>query len=231
MHIIRFFSLLFILGLLTSCSDDAEKRALENARDEKKKDVIFANINKAWNFNTQPINPTAAALAVNWNEWRILMTELSQKPQSSIGAFRKKSKTLSLKVKELSEHIPVQFNKPEIRSRIAVLTTKINSLNLYVNLNDIPDKKVVTLISEINTELFSLQSQMGEIVRKTQIPKEEGEADMIRMLDTSRAIPNTPKPENTEFDPKRDPKMPMLKRMRPRGLNKSNSLEQDRPVK
>jgi hypothetical protein len=29
---------------------------------------------------------------------------------------------------------------------------------------------------------------MAEIVRKSQIPKEAGEEDMIRMLDTSRAI-------------------------------------------
>jgi hypothetical protein len=31
---------------------------------------------------------------------------------------------------------------------------------------------------------------MDEIVRKNQIPLEEGESDMIRMLDTARAIPN-----------------------------------------
>jgi hypothetical protein len=74
-----------------------------------------------------------------------------------------------------------------------VLTTKINSLNLYINLNDIPDQDVIALISDINIELTSLQVQMGEIVRKSQIPKEEGEADMIRMLDTARAIPNVKK--------------------------------------
>lgn len=226
MRITRFLSILFAIGILASCSDDAEKRALENAKDEKKKEVIFANISKAWRFNTQPINPAAASLAVSWNEWRVLLAELSQKPQSSIGAFRKKAKTLSQKVKELNTRIPTQFDKPEIRSRIAVLSTKINSLNLYINLDQIPDDKVVTLVADINTELSSLQTQMGEIIRKSQIPKEEGEADMIRMLDTSRAIPNTPQPK---FEPTRDPKLPLSKQMRRKQI-KTKRLEQGRPI-
>ena len=103
---------------------------------------------------------------------------------------------LSAKANDLNKNIPGQFNKPEIKSRIAVLQTKINSLNLFINLNEIPDKKVIAMITEINIELAAVQRQMDEIVRKSQIPKEEGEADMIRMLDTARAIPNNPVPVN-----------------------------------
>ena len=188
---IRYFSLLLAIILMLSCSDD-KKRDIENARDAKKKEAVFANVNKAWHFNTQPINATTQELAVSWNEWRILLNELSQKPQSTIGAFRKKAITLSLKVKDLNNNIPIKYNKPEIKSRIAVLTSKINALNLYVNLADIPDQKVTALIAEINIELASLQREIGEIVRKSQIPKEEGELDMIRLLDTARAIPTKP---------------------------------------
>lgn len=183
-----------ILLALASCSDDAAKREAENARDQKKKESIFVAINKSWNFNAQPINPVSQQLAAAWGEWRIFLNELSQKPQSTIGAFRKKARTLSEKARDLNNNIPGQFNKPEIKSRVAVLTTKVNSLNLYINLDEIPEKKVTTLIAEINSELTSLQSQMSEIIRKSQIPKEEGEADMIRMLDTTRAIPDNPKP-------------------------------------
>jgi len=89
----------------------------------------------------------------------------------------------------LNNNIPMAYNKPEIKSRIAVLICKINSLNLYINLDEIPDDKVVALIIEINIELISLQKQLDEIVRKSTIPKEEGESDLIQMLDTSRAIP------------------------------------------
>jgi hypothetical protein len=189
----RFIYLLLAICVLTSCNDD-EKRLAEIARDTKKKETVFANINKAWNFNTQPVNAASQSLSVSWTAWRVLLNELSQKPKSTIGAFRSKAKTLSLKARDLNTNIPAQFDRPEIKSRIAVLLTKINALNLFVNVADIPDQKVIATISDINTELSALQMQMGEIVRRSQIPKEEGEADMIRMLDTARAIPNTPKP-------------------------------------
>jgi hypothetical protein len=59
-------------------------------------------------------------------------------------------------------------------------------------LDNIPDKKVVQLISEINIELVSLQRQMDKMVEKSKIPAEIGEAEMLKMLDTTRAIPTTP---------------------------------------
>jgi hypothetical protein len=189
----RFIYLLLAICVLTSCDDD-EKRLAEIARDTKKKETIFANIDKAWNFNTQPVNAASQSLSVSWTAWRVLLNELSQKPKSTIGAFRSKAKTLSLKAKDLNANIPSQFDRPEIKSRISVLVTKINALNLFINVAEIPDQKVIATIADINTELSALQMQMGEIVRRSQIPKEEGEADMIRMLDTARAIPNTPKP-------------------------------------
>jgi hypothetical protein len=40
-----------------------------------------------------------------------------------------------------------------------------------------------------------MQWQFDEIKRKSEIKMEEGESDMIRMLDTTRAIPNNPEPK------------------------------------
>lgn len=190
----RLLYLFLAFAFFTSCNDD-EQRKIEIARDQKKKEVIFANIDNAWNFNTRPINPTSQTLAGSWNSWRVFLGELSQKPKSSIGAFRSKARTLSQKAKNLNNDVPVQFNRPEIKSRIAVLQTKINDLNLFMGLSNIPDQKVVGIITEINLVLTAVQLQMDEITRRGMIPKEEGESDMIRMLDTSRAIPNTPKPD------------------------------------
>lgn len=188
----KFYSsyILFLFLFLLSCNDNTEKRDAENLKDAQKKEVIFETINKGWNFSNPTLTPTSQSIINNWNEWRLFLNELNLKPKSSIGAFQKKAKALSKKVMDLNTNIPFQFNKPEIKSRISVLTTKINSINLFINLDDIPDKKVVTLVSEVNLELISLTRQMDEIVRKSAIPKEEGESDMIRMLDTARAIPN-----------------------------------------
>ena len=173
-------------------------RQKENLKDTQKKTVVFNTINSKWNFNTQPINPAAQGALTIWSEWRILMGELAQKPKSTIGAFQQKAKILSKKAIDLNNNIPIAYNKPEVKSRISVLITKINALDLFINLQNIPANKVVGLIQEINIQIRSIQTQLGEIVRKNTIPR-EGESDLIKMLDTTRAIPSN---QNTKNFPK-----------------------------
>ena len=189
LKLIHLFSLVFVLN---SCKNDTEKRLVETQKDAKKKELIFENINKAWVFNANPINATSQANTLSWNEWRMFLAELDQKPKKTIGAFQKKSTELSKKAMALNDFIPTEFNKPQIKARISILITKVRMLDLYIHLNDIPDQNVLVLVGEINTELASLQNEMDKIVQKSKIPLEEGESDLLKMLDTARAIPNTP---------------------------------------
>ena len=55
-----------------------------------------------------------------------------------------------------------------------------------MHLDVIPDEKVTALINDITKETISLQNQMDEIIRITEIPKEIGEEEMLRALDTVR---------------------------------------------
>ncbi|AWI25232.1 hypothetical protein [Flavobacterium pallidum] len=178
--------------LLFSCQDDQTKRNAEIQKDLKKKEAVFNVIERSWNFNDQPLSQQTQVVVGNWQEWRLFLTELRQKPKSSIGAFKKKAQELSKRVMALNNNLPIKFAQPEIRSRIVALTTKIRSLDLYINLDDIPEQKVVMCISDINATLFSLKLQMDEVVSRDNVPLEKGESDMIRMLDTTRAIPNNP---------------------------------------
>ena len=195
---ITFFGLLLGLLCFTSCQEDPKLRALQQEKETQKREVIFTNISKGWNFNSLPTNETARSLTTYWAEWRVFLNELGQKPKSSIGAFQQKARTLSKRALELNNNIPIKYNLPEIRGRIAVITTKVNAINLYIHLNQIPDKKIVQLVQEINTELASLYAQIDEIRIKGEIKMEDGEADMIRMLDTARAIPSNPNPKNVK---------------------------------
>lgn len=188
---IYFFSLLFVLF---SCKNEDESRIIESAKDAQKKEIVFSNINKGWVFNAKPINSASQANTKTWKEWGLFLTELDQKPKKTIGAFQKKAAELSKKVKELNNNIPLDFDKPQIKSRISVLISKVQMLDLFIHLSDIPDKKVIALIPEINAELVSLQNQMEKIIQKNKIPLEEGESDLLKMLDAARAIPNTPSP-------------------------------------
>ena len=194
----KFIGLLSLFFVLNSCKDDNELRIIESKKDIQKKELIFSNIQKAWAFNANPINATSKANILIWTEWRMFMSELDQKPKKTIGAFQKKSSEISKKVMDLNTNILPDFDKPQIKSRIAILTTKVRMLDLYIHLKDIPDQKIIALIPEINTQLVALQNQMDKIVQKNKIPLEEGESEMRRMiLDTSRAIPNNPLPNQT----------------------------------
>jgi membrane-bound lytic murein transglycosylase len=177
--------------LLTSCKEDNQQLAGENKKAAQKKEVIYKNISKSWGFYAAPINTTSEQSVASWTEFRQFLEELGQKPTKTIGAFQKKAAELSKKVVLLNNNIPYQFQQPQIKSRIGTLITKVRVLDLFIHLDAIPDKKVVVLISEINAELVSLQRQMDKITEKSKIPVEEGESDMLRMLDTTRAIPNT----------------------------------------
>ncbi len=186
----KFIYILSLVFVLFSCKDETKKRIVETEKDIKKKELIFSNIEKGWVFNTNPINSTSQANKSSWNEWRMFLAELEQKPKKTIGAFQKKSAELSKKVMDLNNNIPINFSTPQIKSRISMLITKVEMLDLYIHLDNIPDKKVVGLVGEINVELISLQNQMDKIVQKSKIPLEEGESELKKMLDTSRAIPN-----------------------------------------
>jgi hypothetical protein len=189
---------LFLILLLSACKNNDQKRLAEKEKDAQKKEVIFSNISKGWIFYDTPINTTSEASMASWNEFRLFLTELAIKPKKTIGAFQQRATAISKKAMALNENIPYQFNKPQIKSRISTLITKVRLLDLFIHLDNIPDKKVVHAIAEINNELASLQRQMDKITEKSKIPVEEGESELMKMMDASRAIPNT---ANTPIDP------------------------------
>ena len=64
-------------------------------------------------------------------------------------------------------------------------------MDLFIHLNQIPDEKVIQLITDVNIEIKALQRQMEEIVHRSLIPREAGEPDYIKIKDSSRAIPDS----------------------------------------
>lgn len=185
-------SILFVafFCLALACQKDQTQLLMERQKDAQRKEQVFQTINRAWHFSIPSLAPHTRQFASSWNDLYVLNNELNQKPKSTLGAFQKKARLLSQKSAVLANTIPMVFNKPEIKSRIAVLTTKFNQINLYINVTPVQDQKVVSLITEVNIELKALYLQLDEIVRKSEIPTEEGETEMKQMLDTTRAIPS-----------------------------------------
>lgn len=190
---IHFLLVCFSAFFLCSCEEDQEKRFIQQQKEIAKKDEIFQKIDKAWSFRNVQLESTSQILVKDWADWQLFLSELQQKPTSSIGAFQRKSKSLTQKVDALLNSMPQTLSNPEFKSRFTVLLNLFQSVELYIHLDAIPDQKVIALLSDINLQLASIELQINELIRKRQIPTEQGEAEMIRMLDTSRAVRETPK--------------------------------------
>ncbi|WP_394759812.1 hypothetical protein [Flavobacterium sp.] len=173
---------LFLIILFGSCKDDGQTRKLQVAKALKEKELVFSTINKTWNFAPRTLTPESQTIANDWNDWRLFMVELHQKPKGTIGAFQRKTKSLVQKVDVLNNTIPARINKPQIKSRLTAIITKVKVLHTFINLDRIPEKKVVTLITDLNVEVNALQDQIEEIVRRSHIQKEEGEQEMLNSV-------------------------------------------------
>jgi len=172
--------------LLFSCEDDEKLRQAETLKAAQQNDSLFKIIKDNWKFNVEPPTGRVQTRISNWNEWQQFKTELGQKPTGSITTYRLKTKNLVNKADQLRNNIPPMFDKPQVRSRIGVLITKIKTLYTFISIETIQDKKVISVIGEITHEMNSLQNQLDEIIRISEIPKEMGEEEMLRALDTIR---------------------------------------------
>lgn len=181
-----FIATILVLALgLMACENDSQQQ-LEAQKIAKKNEAVFKNISKMWQFNFPNARLEVKSILNGWNEWRQFEIELSQKPKSTLSAFKMKIKNVSSKADTLVISIPMEYNKPQILSRITTLNTKLKSLETFMNLEVIPQQKVAKLIPEINEEISGLYNQWNEIVIKKAIPKEIGEELMLQALDTTR---------------------------------------------
>ena len=180
--IIPFILFVFVVS---SCQNDAQQQ-LDAQKIAQKNEAVFKNISKMWQFQFPSARPEVTATLNTWNAWRQFEIELLQKPKSTLSAFQLKTKNIASKADALTQTIPLEYNKPQILSRITTLNTKIKSLEMYLYLNIIPEQKVARLIPEINEEIKGLYSQWDEIIIKKAIPKEIGEDLMLQALDTTR---------------------------------------------
>ena len=176
----------FLSFTLLSCQDDEKQRLAEAKKTEQHNDSILKVISSNWKFDIPPATPKVREHINEWNEWERYLQELMQKPTGTLTAYRQKAENLINKITEVENTVPPYFNKPQVRTRLAVLDTKIKSLYTFINLDIVQCDKVLPLIKEITKETDALQKQLDEIIRINDIPKEIGEEEMLRALDTTR---------------------------------------------
>lgn len=144
MQKISLFIVLIVSLSVINCDKFADEK--EIARKEQiKKDSIFAAISKKWSFDFPSTKTEVNQAMDDWNKWIQFKQELEQKPKTSMLAFQMKVKNVSAKSDSLYLTVPEDFNNPQVRSRLRTLDTKIKSLDTYIHLQNIPQKKSLLL--------------------------------------------------------------------------------------
>ncbi|SHI73385.1 hypothetical protein [Flavobacterium haoranii] len=206
----KFFYSFLLLLVLVSCNDFSDLNA-ESEKNKQRNEAVFKAISKEWNFVFPSTKPEIHTALNEWKDWQQFQNELEQKPKTSLLAFQMKIENVSKRADSLYLTVPAKFNNPQVRSRLITLDTQLNSLNTYMHLQVIPEKKVITLINSVNGEIKSVYKQLEEIIIKEAIPMEIGEADLIKALDTSRMATekvfddNLKKMDSVNEKPKRKP--------------------------
>ena len=168
--------------LLISCKEEVQTINTKDSVNKQK--AVFKDVSQLWVFTPKTLTPEAQNYLNNWEEWRVFNEETNKKPVATISAFQQKSKLLTEKVMALENTLPVFYQKSEIKARLKVLLSHFQSLEMYLQLNNIPVKKVKFYLTEINKEWQALVDKMNELQYKSVIPKEEGEMQMIKLSDT-----------------------------------------------
>ena len=206
----KFIYSFLLLLVLVSCNDFSDLNA-ESEKNKQRNEAVFKAISKEWNFVFPSTKPEIHTALNEWKDWRQFQNELEQKPKTSLLAFQMKIENVSKRADSLYLTVPAKYNNPQVRSRLITLDTQLNSLNTYMHLQVIPEKKVIGLIKSVNEEIKSVYKQLDEIIIKEAIPMEIGEADLIKALDTSRMATekvfddNIKKMDSVNEKPKRKP--------------------------
>jgi hypothetical protein len=182
----HFYILTALCIVLYSCKDDEAGQLAATRRIELKNDSILKVVSSNWKFDVPPLSAKVREHINNWNEWEQLSAEMEQRPTGTITAYRQKAENIINKIQQVKTTIPPFFNKPQLRSRISVLDTKAKALYTYIALDVVQCDKVIALIKDMAKETADIQKQMDEMIRFSEVPKEAGEAEMLRARDTTR---------------------------------------------
>ena len=172
------------LVLFSSCEENEKSAEEQQMLIAQKRDSIFKTIDDQWVIQIPKINQNVQSNLVNWKEWNDFEKEYRIKPVTSLSAFHKKAQRLSKLASDMQNNIPEVYNKPDVKSRIFLLNTNLNSLEMLLELDLIPAKEVKELFGKINKNYQSLANQFDEILIRKAIPMEVGEQEMIQSLDT-----------------------------------------------
>lgn len=170
------------LSALTACKK--ETIIIDPTTIERHQDSLVRNIHELWKFKISVKNSAVNQKLGNWEEWRHFVNELTIAPELSISHLQHKAKNLVENVGKLRENIPELYDQNQTISRIALLETHVQNLDMHLEFEPIDQTEITKLLENIQKSTNSLLYQFDEFEIKAKIPKEEGENQAIQSIDT-----------------------------------------------
>ncbi len=177
------------------CKKEVVDITATNEKQLKQQDSLFQLVNKQWVF-TEPVAIDEVKFDLrNWKEWKDFQDEILSKPLTSLSAFRKEALDLVVLGDKLEKSIPEKYQKKSIHSRVSLLVTQLHTLEMFMELDEIPHKEIAVIIPNINKSMQSIARQFEEIVEKKRIPLEEGESELRPKINVEKkaTLQNLPK--------------------------------------
>ncbi|MDM1396772.1 hypothetical protein QK342_05775 [Myroides odoratimimus] len=188
--------LLFLVSIISfSCKDEEKFVKEQELKIAQHNDSVYDYLTKNWNLRVPAASAELGVILKDWKPWQEFVQEVSLKPVSTIGAFQKRANRLSELLQSLTyQQYPKELDLPDIKSRMALLQTSLNNLNMFLEVTPISIEKLDQNLKHTNTALRLLLAQMDENIVKAKLPQEEGEAEMLEAINEERRA--NPTPEN-----------------------------------
>lgn len=184
--------LISLLLVLVSCKDNTKELQENQIRLQEHNDSVFKVLNEKWNFRMPATSKAVSEEIKDWKQWSEFTEELKFKPVASVVAFQKKTEKLNSILSVLPNSLPTTLDLPEIKARLTVLINTFNFIDMYLRVDPVPIDEINALLPQVNKQITSITQKMDEIMVKKSIPKEIGEEEMLRALDTVRFANPTP---------------------------------------
>lgn len=173
-----------ILSTLGSCQKDVILE--DNTESGITHDSLIQLLDAEWKFKAPEYSDDVFYALNNWEEWRMMINNLEKKPAKSISAYQKKVSDLLNQIESLPETLPEGFQNQAILSRINLLKTHAQTLDMLLELNPIPYKETLPYFNLIQKDIRSIANQFQEVITKKNIPIESGEEQVRISVDTVR---------------------------------------------
>jgi len=179
----KYFLLMILLATITtSCEKQVANVPVVSTKISQ--DSIVKGIHEKWTFTAVITNSAINNKLSNWEEWRNYVNELTIRPNAGKANLMRKANMLVEKVAVLKNNIPESYNRPETKARIALLETHVQNLDMHLEFEPLNEKEINSLLVNIQKSTNSIINQFSEFEVKANIPKEQGEANLIQPIDT-----------------------------------------------